>query len=318
MNEFYEHNISVIDPVSSAFERVKLVLFQPFDPGKWFVIGFCAFLANLCQGGGGGGGSTIENVNWGEIREFIAQHLLVIIIVVATLLLVGFVIWIVLLWLSSRGRFMFLHCVAENKGEVRAPWHKYRIQGNSLFMFRLALGFISLFVFGLLIGIAAILAYVLGRDAGLAPIIIIVVLTILLLIPLGITFGLIGKFTEDFVVPVMYLRNALCMDSWREFMSLLSANKGRFALYILFHIVIDMAIGAIIAAVVLATCCCACCIMMIPYIGTVLLLPVFVFVRSYSLHYLAQYGPDYDAFAQPEIAPPPDSGYYDQPEISGL
>ena len=185
-------------------------------------------------------------------------------------------------------------------------------------MFRLALGFISLFVFGLLIGIAAVLAFVLGRDAGPAPIIIIVVVTILLLMPLGITFGLIGKFTKDFVVPVMYMRNALCVDSWREFMSLLSANKGRFALYILFQIVISMAIGAIILALVVVTCCCAACIMGIPYIGTVLLLPIFVFARSYSLHYLAQYGPDYDAFAEASIAPPPDPGYYDQPDIGGL
>ena len=39
--------ISVIDPVSPAIERTKLVLFQPFDLGKWFKLGFCAFLATL-------------------------------------------------------------------------------------------------------------------------------------------------------------------------------------------------------------------------------------------------------------------------------
>ena len=32
--------ISVAEPVSPALERVKLVLFRPFDLGKWFVIGF--------------------------------------------------------------------------------------------------------------------------------------------------------------------------------------------------------------------------------------------------------------------------------------
>ena len=34
--------ISVTEPVSPALERVKTMLFKPFDPGKWFVIGFCA------------------------------------------------------------------------------------------------------------------------------------------------------------------------------------------------------------------------------------------------------------------------------------
>ena len=46
--------ISVTAPVSAALERVKQVLFRPFDLGKWFVIGFCAWLALLGQQGGGG------------------------------------------------------------------------------------------------------------------------------------------------------------------------------------------------------------------------------------------------------------------------
>ena len=43
--------ISVAEPVSPALERVKRILFQPFDLGKWFVIGFCAWLAQLGEGG---------------------------------------------------------------------------------------------------------------------------------------------------------------------------------------------------------------------------------------------------------------------------
>ena len=46
--------INVVEPVSPALERVKRVLFQPFDLGKWFVIGFCAWLACLGEGGGSG------------------------------------------------------------------------------------------------------------------------------------------------------------------------------------------------------------------------------------------------------------------------
>jgi len=37
--------ISVTEPVSPALERVKTMLFKPFDLGKWFTIGFCAWLA---------------------------------------------------------------------------------------------------------------------------------------------------------------------------------------------------------------------------------------------------------------------------------
>ena len=37
----------------SAWERMVVILFRPFDLGKWFVIGFSAFLAGLLQGGNG-------------------------------------------------------------------------------------------------------------------------------------------------------------------------------------------------------------------------------------------------------------------------
>ncbi len=308
MNELQRPYVSVIDPITTAIQRVKLILFNPFEIEKWFIIGFCAWLAFLGEGGGpggGGGGPSGGGGHPGDFKGFVVEHLAIIIIVVVVILVIGFTISIDLTWLSSRGRFMFLHCVAENKAEVKVPWRKYRKQGNSLFLFRVALMFIGLLCFGLLIGGGVVLGIVFGRAGSPGLIILIVAAFLLLLIPLAIIFGLIGKFLRDFVVPIMYIENSTCMESWRRFMSVLSSNKGRFALYILFQIVIGMATGAIVLAAILATCCCACCILSIPYLGTVLMLPILVFQRSYSLYYLRQYGPEFDVFAraQDEAAP---------------
>jgi len=110
-----------------------------------------------------------------------------------------------------------------------------------------------------------------------------------------ITLGL--KFTQDFVVPIMYLRGCTCIEGWREFLVTLSTNKGRFALYILFQIVIGIVIGWLVITAILLTCCCLGIILVLPYIGTVVMLPVLVFVRAYSLCYLRQYGPHLDVFA---------------------
>ena len=57
------------------------------------------------------------------------------------------------------------------------------------------------------------------------------------------------------------------------------------------------AILFLVIMVGLATCGCACCFMSIPFVGTVLLLPISVFMRSYSLLYLRQFGSAYDSFA---------------------
>ena len=43
--------IEIFKPFGEAFELTKKILFQPFDIGKWFVIGFAAFLAGNFGGG---------------------------------------------------------------------------------------------------------------------------------------------------------------------------------------------------------------------------------------------------------------------------
>jgi hypothetical protein len=74
-----------------------------------------------------------------------------------------------------------------------------------------------------------------------------------------------------------------------------------------------MAIGIIVLLAILATCCIAGCLMLLPFIGTVLLLPVLVFKRAYSLYYLAQYGSQYDVF----LVPPTVATLPAQPPVAG-
>ena len=120
---------------------------------------------------------------------------------------------------------------------------------------------------------------------------------------MAIVFAIIKKFTADFVVPIMFLRGGKCRAAWKEFYGLLATHPGQFALYILFQIVLAMAIGVIVFGAIIITCCIACCLMALPYLGTVLLLPVLIFKRAYPLYYLAQYGPQYDVFPPPPAPP---------------
>ena len=300
-----ENQISVIDPISPAIEWVKTILFRPFDLGKWFVIGFCAWLAYLGEGGGpnfnfggqqryGSSGESFHNA-----KEVVIENLFWIVPVAITVTVLIIAIGFAITWLRSRGRFMFLHCVALNKAEVVAPWHKFKKQGNSLFLFSIVVWLIGSAVIMLLIAVLVVIGILMFAGTG-GPnplgIIFLVLLAICLIIPTAIVFALIGKFTRDFVVPIMFLREGTCMTAWREFWPLLTANKGRFTIYILFQIVIALAVGIIVMACICITCCCLGCILAIPYIGTVLMLPVLVFHRSYSLLYLRQYGPGFDVF----------------------
>ena len=68
---------------------------------------------------------------------------------------------------------------------------------------------------------------------------------------------------------------------------------------------LGLAIGITVLIGIVATCCTAMCVLMIPYIGTVLMLPIIVFMRCYSLCFLRQFGPEWDVFpAAPAPAAP--------------
>jgi hypothetical protein len=302
----YPTEISVVTPVSQALDRVKRMLFQPFDLGRWFVIGFCAWLACLGESGGfhgnfgSGGDGSRGNVH--SFRDFMddasdfVMHNLHWIIPAVLIVVVLAVAWgLLLAWLSSRGKFMFLHCVALNQAEVKRPWCEFAREGNSLFWFRVVLGLFEMVLFlPLLAAILFIIGRMLYRDQADGGGIVMAVGLGLVFLFLAICCGLIRKFMVDFVVPIMFLRRTKCTTAWTEFLGLLGDNVGRFILYVLFQIVLGMAIAMLVLAVVLVTCCIAGCLMALPYLGTVLLLPVLVFERSYSIYYLAQYGPTYD------------------------
>ena len=312
------NRVSVIDPITPAIDRVKLMLFQPFDLRKWFVIGFCAWLAYLGGGGSGDGGPHYnfphgpreqehqikEGINAG--KEFFLDNMYWIVPVVVIVVVAIVVISLLIVWLNSRGKFMFLHCIAGNKSEVKVPWHKFRKHGNSLFLFRIVLGIIGLVVVCVPVIAIITLAIMLATQAiPNAASILGIIFLVLITFALTIVLFLIKKFTFDFVVPIMFLRTSSCLAGWREFMAILSANKLRFALYLLFQIVISIVISVIIMIgffIGLCLCCASCLLLILSilslnYIGTVILLPLSVFKRSYSLYYLQQYGPQFDVFS---------------------
>lgn len=304
-------NVSLTLPVNQAISRVKWMLFQPFDLGRWFVIGFCAWLALLGRGGmhGGfnynfgphhGGGPQSLGEAFEQAREYVLQNLAWLLPLALGILVLIVAVWILILWVSSRGRFMFLHCVAYNRAEVKAPWHRYAKESNSLFWFRLLLGILGaittlpfaigmvLLIIGMVNHGAASLGGVVGA-LGLA----------LGLMALVIALQVVVKFTEDFVVPIQFIRGGSSSQGWLTLLGLISNNVSHFILYLLFQVVLALTIFVLVLTVVVATCCIAGCLFALPYLGTVLLLPVFVFRRAYSAYYLAQYGPEFDVFALP-------------------
>jgi hypothetical protein len=101
------------------------------------------------------------------------------------------------------------------------------------------------------------------------------------------TWHLLTMVTHDFVVPTMYLRRVGIIDGLgianRELF------KGHFWAMVLFYLMkflLYLAAGVLAFMVTL----CTCCIAAIPFVGTVILLPVFVFLQAWKLYFIEQYG----------------------------
>lgn len=297
--------IEIFKPFGEAFELTNKILFQPFDLKKWLVIGFAAWLANLGSGGGSFNYQFNRRDEVQKINDAINQipHP---IIVFGVSLLILFVLAVIILfaWLRARGGFTFIDCVVKNRGAIAEPWRQFQKDGNSYFLFSLVLAF-AFVIFAALLSLPLIILAIKGhyylylhRDHLSAYIVLAIAAWVFMFLLVMIAWALIGSF----MMPVMYRRRCRAYEAFRAVISLIAAHPGGIVLYCLFLIVLVIAAGLISCFAICATCCIAA----LPYIGTVILLPAFTLLRSFSLVFLRQFGPDYDvwsSFIPPEFLP---------------
>jgi hypothetical protein len=316
-------DVRIGDSISFAMVRTGTVLFRPFNFKKFAAIAWIATLMlvgeagprgsfNVPSGGGpgpgpgpgGGGGPSFD-----DALLWIKAHLVLIILGVVAFIIVAFAIYLVVRWLSSRGHMMMYDAVVKNSGQVGAPWREMAALGNSLFKFRILFDLFVFNMFLLVIIIGGLLAWPDIRLAiinqkydftgwTLSAIIFtavgFLISSLIVWLTYGVAFG-IG-------VPVMYIRNLAAWPAmklaWRE---IVRPHPGATILYLLFRIVIGIAtaIWAFMGMFILlvATCCTIACVQWIPVIGNYPLafiaLPVFVYERAFALHFVSQFGPEY-------------------------
>lgn len=214
------------------------------------------------------------------------------------------VLVIVLTWVSSRGVFMFIDNVVRDKAEVARPWKEYHREGDSLFLWRLAYGFLVLAVFGALaVYFFTRASYLYDRGLGVhVPIGFILGMGLLAFL-LAVLMAYISLFLASFVAPLMYKNRVTAVKAWRIFLSLLGQYPLQFLGYGLLVLLLMVAFVGIVIVAGLVTCCIGWFLLIIPYVGTVVTLPVWYTLRAFSLEFLAQLGPEHDLFPPKESGP---------------
>jgi hypothetical protein len=175
-----------------------------------------------------------------------------------------------------------------------APWREYRSEGNSFCLFRICLGLAGFAFVVVILAACAVLAIPAIQAREFNEMVLgAILLAVCTLIPFALLMGFIGTLLDDFVKPIMYLRRVRVREAWRIFHEEMFAGRaGTFVVYFLFKILIGMAV----ASIAMMAVCLTCCIVAIPYVGTIILLPLFVFGQAYPLYFIQQFGPQWQFF----------------------
>jgi hypothetical protein len=304
-------NIDYFEPLSRAWDRMTRALFEPFNLGKWLGLGFTAFLSGLINGHVSGSGSRFwggRDVDWGDVVDFpytswdwLMDHAIWFFLIILGMTAASAAI-ILLTWLSSRGKFMFLDNVVHERSRVTQPWHRFKMEGNSLFLWRLAFGIICLAVIILFLVRAFFIAAQVYQEGFYAGHVMTILRMALLVMPVAIIIAYISLFLNDFVVPIMHINNVTASHAWRLFLPLFVRHWFCFILYGLLVLVLRFFVIICVVLMGLFTCCLGFILLGIPYIGSVVILPISYTFRAFSLEFLEQFGPEYTIFPRREDA----------------
>jgi hypothetical protein len=248
--------ISAVDCITPAFEHTKQQLFRPFRFGQWTRLALVGLFAGEISSGGGCNFSypshtapshrhfaTVAPPNW----ELLVPLLLIAIIAVP-------VIWLLLIYVNSRMRFVLFDSVIAKKCELGRMWRERRGLAFQYFVWQILFFLATIAGTAILLGVPALAAFLLGWFIAprqhLAPLILSGILLFFVFMLWLLLCIVIQVFTKDFVVPQMALENLSAFEGWRRLWVMLQSDKGSYAGYGGMKLV--LAIGAGIAVGIVA------------------------------------------------------------------
>jgi len=161
---------------------------------------------------------------------------------------------------------------------------------------------VVILVVGLLLG-AGLMVFLplMAMGTPTLPTILAVILAGTVFFILIVTLIFIEFFLMSFVVPIMYKENLSTTQGWNRFLELFRQHPGSFVLYGLLYAGF-MIVGTMLYGIAgLLTCCVGLLLIALPYIGTVVTLPLYVTARFFDLEFLRQFGPEYDLLETPSV-----------------
>jgi hypothetical protein len=319
--------------LESAWERMVIILFRPFDPAKWGLMGFIAFLAVLAEGGVnfnnplpmGRQNTTTTTHTYQSLpaalhafKQFTAwlgtlsgNPWLALFVALGALYVV---LWLVLNWVGCRAEFVFIDNIVRNRAALVWPWKYYARQGNVWFLFHLGLTLLYVVLVGTTVAAFLFLnwAWINGERDPNPGEYLVVGMSLLVFAVASILGGIVLFLIRSLVQPLYFKQTMGLGQALTAVLSLIFTQPLSLFVYLLLSFAIGLAAGLVACLIFCATCCVIIWVSCVPFAGSLLLsavlcqliLPILVFTRCFQLDCLAQFGPQYDVWNVPPAPGP--------------
>jgi hypothetical protein len=300
--------VSPIDAARQAFDDTRRHLF-PLRFDRWLVLGFLAFLdqcGRSVPGGGGSSGGEGHGPHGGGLPggaadlatqlqkalDWLSAHAAAVALGGLFGLIALAAVMAVVLWVNSRGVFVYLDAVTTGRAEVSRPWRRHALAASSYFGWSLGISFAAVFavLFAAGLVVTTAMAWVGGRlqatggwlgVAAMLPVLALLLLALPLL-------ALARVALRDFVAPLQIATALPCAAAARVLESLVLRHPGAFVLYLLLKLLVVVVSGVIVAV----GGCLTCCLGFLPVVMQTVFQPLFFFERAFSVCLLRQMGYD--------------------------
>ena len=238
--------ISAADSVSLAVQRTRDFLFKPFSWGTYLKLGLVAILTegvgSNFRSGSHGGSSSGHNPSGFSPTSLTPGMIAVIVAAV----LFAMIVSVLVLYLITRLRFAFFHCLIHSTKELRPGWQIYRVPATRYFWLNVVVGLCFLVVVALIAlpFVAGFWRLIRDTPQGGHPDFALLFALVLPLIPIIFLLVLAGLVTDlilrDWILPHYALENATAGEAWSSVWSSIKAEKRQFAVYSLLRVILPI------------------------------------------------------------------------------
>ena len=247
--------ISAIDAIGPALRRTKTFLFQPFRFTTYLKLCLVAvitegFGANANFSAPGPFGSHSGHSHFADApssftpRAFLTPAHIAVIMAAALLVIA---IGLLILYLVTRLRFAYFHCLVHNTRQIRPGWHLYRAQAIRFYWLNVVVGLCFLLLAASVVapfaaGIWRILHHTpAGSQPNIALFVSLLLPFFLSVFLLVLVFFAADLVLRDFILPHFALENATSGQAWRAVWARIKAEKAPFFVYALLRLILPIA-----------------------------------------------------------------------------